>query len=211
MGHVHLAAIICSILLLFVCATVLSVIAEPEGLIDWVVLSVIVGALLILNMFLTLVESIPEKPKYAVLFIALIALSLVVGNVEFKTSIPENSMKLYKLGHFYAKSMVFKKPACNALKHYNLKPIQSEKLGQGLCLLTDVQVLSRLGKNMYLQREKLRFTISSADVVTWSVDEPQKTNKNDKDKKPESAPESDDSQTAKAHWIGDSATPTLRR
>lgn len=39
------------------------------------------------------------------------------------------------------------------------------------CSLSGVKILSRLGKEMYLEKDNLKFTINNTEIVSWSVDE----------------------------------------
>ena len=88
--------------------------------------------------------------------------------------IPLGVMQLYKFGNIQTTELVLKKEACKAFSSLKIEVIE---YGSDICVAKNILILSRLGKNAYLQykneHKTVKFTISTDQIVSWAI---QKTN-----------------------------------
>ncbi|MCX5863516.1 MAG: hypothetical protein NTW42_00350 [Deltaproteobacteria bacterium] len=93
---------------------------------------------------------------------------VVFASFEIFHRIPERVMEVYKFGAINAKSIVLKPEGCETLQLYGLLTDVKENKQ---CLLSEVKILSRLGSDMYIMKNDLKFTIRNSEVLSWSVNE----------------------------------------
>jgi len=90
--------------------------------------------------------------------------------------IPAGVMKLYKLGNIQTSEIVLSNEGCSIFRTLGIGVSQKKGL---LCSATDVLILSRLGRETYLRHgsgtESVKFTITSSDIVSWSILETKKS------------------------------------
>lgn len=84
--------------------------------------------------------------------------------------IPATIMQLYKFGNITTSEVVFNPEGCAILSALGT---EVENKRTGLCTAKNILILSRLGRETYLQHKNgsgaLKFTIASSDLVSWSL------------------------------------------
>lgn len=96
------------------------------------------------------------------------AFVVVFSSFDIFHRIPERVMEIYKFGSIEAKKIIVKSEACDTLLLLGVLPKVEPKKP---CSLNDVKILSRLGKDMYLEVNDMKFTIKNSEVLSWSVQE----------------------------------------
>ncbi|WP_024599740.1 hypothetical protein [Pseudoalteromonas sp. TAE56] len=96
------------------------------------------------------------------------AFFVVFSSFEIFHRVPERVMELYKFGSIEAKKIIMKNEACETLLLLGVLPKVEPKKQ---CFLNDVKILSRLGKDMYLEVNDIKFTIKNSEILSWSVQE----------------------------------------
>lgn len=121
-------------------------------------------------------NSTPYVKELILGFMALLMVGLLFGKFD---RIPYSVMKIYKFGNIEASELVLEKGACELLKTLGVDVLVTN---YDICIVEDVLILSRLGRESYLKIDQdestsLKFTIESSSVVSWTLRE------NKKDKK----------------------------
>ena len=98
--------------------------------------------------------------------LGLAAFFMVFASFEIFHRIPERVMEIYKFGAIEDASIVLKEDGCKTVKNYGL--IKDSWKG-GQCFLENAKILSRLGSDMYLEKDDLRITINNSQVMSWST------------------------------------------
>jgi len=92
-----------------------------------------------------------EKQFYWYLGLGIVALWYVFNVFSAFYRIPVKIMQLYKFDNIHVTELVLKKNACNSLGALD---VETAWYRDDICKLNDVLILSRLGKDAYLQYEK---------------------------------------------------------
>lgn len=100
--------------------------------------------------------------------LGLAAFLIVFSSFKIFHRVPERVMEIYKFGSIDAERIILKNEACDTLLLLGVIPKVEHKKQ---CYLNDVKILSRLGKDMYLEVNDIKFTIKNSEVLSWSVQE----------------------------------------
>jgi hypothetical protein len=100
--------------------------------------------------------------------LGVVAFFVVFSSFEIFYRVPERVMEIYKFGSIKAKNVIMTNEACDTLHHLG---VLTEVESKNQCSLSDVKILSRLGKDMYLEANDIKFTIKNSEVLSWSVQE----------------------------------------
>lgn len=154
----------------------------PTGIPSWLGILVLVAFVAFANALTATTEGHSKQLKVLVP-VGVMVFFLMLSVFQKTHVIPASVMKLYKFGHFEADRIVLKQEGCNTLGALDI----DVKLGSGgICSADRVFVLSRLGREYYLERSvkrrKVRFPIPSDQVVSWSIQERPKGSKTQKAK-----------------------------
>ncbi len=100
-------------------------------------------------------------------------------------NIPNKIMERYKFGNFIVDEMIFHNEACKAIRLSKLQSsIFPKHANSKFCKLSNVKVLSSLGKYNYLSitqnGKELKFIIQSEQIQPWVIEEDKVTDKNNK-------------------------------
>lgn len=100
---------------------------------------------------------------------ALFMVFFVFGKFDI---IPFSVMSIYKFGNVEASELVLKKEGCEL---YESLGLETSTNGYDICIVKDVLILSRLGKESYLEVEKdgkasLRFTMPTSFILSWTIE-----------------------------------------
>jgi hypothetical protein len=116
------------------------------------------------------------KPFSWYLILGFIAFFIILSVFEKGYVLPQKIMERYKFGNIKTNEIVLKKDACDVINALGIgdKAIAKDKKNDsGLCVAQNLKILSRLGKEAYLQygpdTQYVRFTIEAADIKSWSV------------------------------------------
>lgn len=137
----------------------------------WVAGLLSVGSIIFVNVLGT---SCPKKikPFYWYLGLSFATLVMVLSLFQKTHRIPVRVMELYKFGNIQTTEMVLRKDACDTFAALN---IEVEKKEGGLCVARDILILSRLGKEAYLQHRSdqrtLRFSIEASEIASWALED----------------------------------------
>jgi hypothetical protein len=111
-----------------------------------------------------------EKPFYWYLGLGVLALYVVLNAFEKFDRIPVRIMELYKFGNIKATELVLKKEACQSLAALGVEVVE---YGADICIAKDILILSRLGKEAYLehdsQNHNMKFTVASDEIISWAI------------------------------------------
>ncbi|MGZ5056320.1 MAG: hypothetical protein ACXWAT_15455 [Methylobacter sp.] len=133
---------------------------------------IFIGLVVVLFIAFANIMAVAKPPKISGFLwypgLGLITLYVLVSGFGVSYRIPERVMEIYKLGSIHTKLIVFKSDGCETLKIIGVT-VSGENNKQ--CSLSGVKILSRLGKEMYLEKDNLKFTINNTEIVSWSVDE----------------------------------------
>ncbi|MFB3241387.1 hypothetical protein Q7C15_21700 [Aeromonas salmonicida] len=128
---------------------------------------IVVGFIVLTNI---LVTAKPKGIKGAIYYPALgaIAFYVVFSSFELFYRIPERVMEIYKFGSIDTESIILNNEGCNTVLTLGLiSKVTPEKQ----CVLINAKILSRLGKDMYLEIDHTRFTLKNSEILSWSVKE----------------------------------------
>lgn len=97
-----------------------------------------------------------------------VALFVITGVVK---EIPKEIMRVYKFGNVEASELVVGERGCELLGDLEVRAFSKKS---GNCVLLDAKILSRLGREVYIEisdgeSESLRFTVPSSYVLSWSL------------------------------------------
>lgn len=112
-----------------------------------------------------------SKLKAAFAWVMFAFFAVFVGT-GLASDIPEKAMALYKLGALKNVSLPLTHEGCKTLALMG----EIEAPEKGGCLLEDVNVLSKLGTEHYVELSGRRFPIKSEQVLTWAPE--RETDKN---------------------------------
>jgi hypothetical protein len=101
--------------------------------------------------------------------LGLLAFFILFSAFEIFHRIPERVMEIYKFGAIKNASVVFKSEACLPLKMQGV--IQSFE-AEAPCKVSELTILSRLGEEFYIEKDKIRIAINKSDVISWAVGKP---------------------------------------
>ncbi|UXI03400.1 hypothetical protein [Photobacterium sp. TY1-4] len=169
-----LVSLFCSFMSLYPAYLVLSFVhsglpkTKEEGELIWVGVAIFIA-------FANVVLTAKPKNRYRAIYylwIGGITLFVVFDSYSKMYRIPERVMEIFKFGAIDAKSLVVTKDSYEFLKIQGF--VTGDNCEQEICLISNVKILSRLGKEMYLESGKLRFSIKNSDVLSWSVEKPSK-------------------------------------
>jgi len=126
----------------------------------------------------------PEKNNLSMLCLIPILTVLFVLLMGRSTVIPKFVMNKYKFGYFETHQLLVDKNGCKILSKMKLIPDKDKD--QEICHLENIKILSRLGRNFYLEKEienkkQLNFTIPSKNILSWSIINPHEENKTNKE------------------------------
>ncbi len=120
-----------------------------------------------------ILAAIPTKDIKAIYwYLGLGVATLFLISILFREfyRIPTIVMRLYKFGNIPTSELVLKTEGCAVFSALDIK-IENKK--SGLCTTNNILILSRLGRETYLQHSNkdriLKFTITSSNVVSWSL------------------------------------------
>lgn len=140
---------------------------EPYGDSFIVVLLSLIGinvVIIFLNVFSTF-EILNIK-----VYIAMFSLFLLLIPFGYWEKISNKIMSQFKFGNIVTTQIFFKPQACNVIKLLDIQVDEAKS-----CRVENVKILSRLGKQLYLQVDQnngeLKFTIPSSQILSWVVKE----------------------------------------
>jgi hypothetical protein len=122
----------------------------------------------------TLASTTPKniKPFYWYFGLSIATLFVVLSLFGKFYRIPVKVMELYKFGNIQTTKLVLKKEACKTLGALDVEIIPH---GTDICVANDILILSRLGKETYLQYNTeghtIKFTVISDEIASWAVSE----------------------------------------
>lgn len=99
---------------------------------------------------------------------------IVFSSFEKFYRIPERTMEVYKFGAIETKIIIFDEVGCKIVS--KVIGVDSYE-NKSVCDLQGARILSRLGKNMYIQFENEKFSVANKHVMSWSVQEETVSNK----------------------------------
>lgn len=110
------------------------------------------------------------KPIYWYIALSVVALYIMLFVFEKSHRIPERVMEIYKFGNISTSELVLRKDACDVFNALNISIDSSE---HGYCVAKNIVILSRLGREAYLQYSEenilIRFSVKSESILSWSV------------------------------------------
>lgn len=116
-----------------------------------------------------------KKDFFWYLGVAFITFLLIVGVFQEFNFIPSRVMEIYKFGNIKASSLVLDKKGCQILETLGYK----HQIKNDMCIVKNVTILSRLGKEYYLEISKdnnkknvMKFPIPSSTVLSWVSEKP---------------------------------------
>lgn len=114
-------------------------------------------------------DSVPYFKEFVLGASALFMVFFVFGKFDV---IPFSVMSIYKFGNVEASELVLKKEGCEL---YESLGLETSTNGYDICIVKDVLILSRLGKESYLEVEKdgkasLRFTMPTSFILSWTIE-----------------------------------------
>lgn len=116
-------------------------------------------------------------PVLKFLFALMVTLLLFSVYISFPRLITKASMNWFRFGNIQHASLILDEVGCNISRSYGLS-VEKRVPDPKTCVLSDVIILSRLGTPYYIQAAgtlEKRLTIPAANILSWSVIEPQKT------------------------------------
>lgn len=129
--------------------------------------SIVAGFIVLTNV---LVTAKPKGIKGVIYYPTLgaVAFYVVFSSFEIFYRIPERVMEIYKFGSIDTESIILNNEGCNTVLTLGLiSKVTPEKQ----CILSNAKILSRLGKDMYLEIDHTRFTLRNSEILSWSVKE----------------------------------------
>ncbi|SDO44204.1 hypothetical protein [Vreelandella arcis] len=125
--------------------------------------------------FVNMASATPQnnaKPYVKEFVLGLMALSMVLSLFGKFDRIPYGVMKIYKFGNIQASELVLNKSGCELYKALDLEVSTTD---YDVCIIKDVLILSRLGKEAYLEVKEdniglLRFAMPTSFIVSWTLD-----------------------------------------
>ena len=165
--------------------------AEKET--NWLSVSLTIVFILLTN-FLVIVKPENIFSFYWYSILGLITFAVVTGILLNQLNlIPSLVMKQFQFGNINNSFIVLKEEGCHIVDKYtysalqeanknqagNSKTTQKTNIENALCILTDINIISRLGEEYYLEVKKdnqklVRFTIPSSNVVSHGKEHKQK-------------------------------------
>ena len=110
-------------------------------------------------------------------FLALVfTLFFISFYIPFPRLITKASMNWFRFGNIQHASLILDEVGCNISRSYGLS-VEKRVPDPKTCVLSDVIILSRLGTPYYIQAAgtpEKRLTMPAANILSWSVIEPQK-------------------------------------
>lgn len=131
-----------------------------------------VVSILLINILAIIVPK-KIKPLYWYSGLGAAALVIVLSIFGKFHMIIARIMELYKFGNIAASKVILKRDACDVFQALSIDVDRKES---GLCVAKNVLILSRLGREAYLQYNdglrQIKFTINASDIVSWSLEKP---------------------------------------
>ncbi|SEA01869.1 hypothetical protein [Alkalimonas amylolytica] len=122
--------------------------------------------------FINLLAIMKRKSQNGLIYYSVLGLTaffILFSSFEMFHRIPERVMEIYKFGAIKNASVVFKSEACLPLKMQGV--IQSFE-AEAPCKVSELTILSRLGEEFYIEKDKIRIAINKSDVISWAVSKP---------------------------------------
>ncbi len=166
-------AILAFIPIFFVLSVSVSNLSASKGS-PTLISSIVVGFIVLTNV---LVTAKPKGIKGIIYYptLGIVAFYVVFSSFEIFYRIPERVMEIYKFGSIDTESIILNNEGCNTVLTLGIiSKIAPEKQ----CALINAKILSRLGKDMYLEINNTRFTLKSSEVLSWSVQKSDKKHHN---------------------------------
>lgn len=110
-------------------------------------------------------------------FAIMVTLMILSFYIPLPKLISKASMNWFQFGNIQHASLILDEVGCNISRSYSLS-VEKRVPDPKTCVLSDVIILSRLGTPYYIQASGIpgkRLTIPAANILSWSVIEPQKT------------------------------------
>ncbi|MBF7054108.1 hypothetical protein IOC61_12415 [Halomonas sp. KAO] len=116
--------------------------------------------------------SSPYAKEFVLGLMAVVMIFISFGRFD---RIPYSVMEIYKFGNIEASELVLEREGCELFKSLEINVLDKDG---GLCVVKDVLILSRLGREAYLEVDKddlesLKLTLSSSSIASWTLRESQ--------------------------------------
>ena len=138
----------------------------------WLV--VIMCMILVYNTVLVASTFLSVSKFLLAILVILFILSIYISSPRV---ISKASMNWFRFGNIHHASLILDEVGCNISRSYGLS-VEKRVPDPKTCVLSDVIILSRLGTPYYIQAAgtpEKRLTIPAANILSWSVIEPQET------------------------------------
>lgn len=142
-------------------------IPDATKLID--VISIVV-MLCLLTLVANVIVSVLSKKLITKVMVSCALVVAILMVSQSHSMISAAVMKIYKLGHFTVKTIALNESGCYVLQSFGVKNITSDAAFPDYCSADNVKVLSRLGKESYLDMEGKQFPMNNDFILSWVVE-----------------------------------------